>query len=699
MFRPRSIALVGATDSSHWARNIRTSLTSIGYPGRLVVVHPHRDAVLGLPTMRSLTEADDEVDLAYVLTGTDAVESVLDDMAAAHVHNGIVLASGYSESGDDGRRAQQRLASRARTLGIAVLGPNSMGFVNPHVRTAPFGSGQSDAPVAGGVAIIMQSGALAGGIQGFMQEHGVGLSLLVSTGNEAVVTTVDLLSHVARDGVTRAVGLFLEHVPYPPALREAVAEAIRAGIAVVALKVGRSEAGKRAALAHTGALAGDEAVISAALRQFGIIETHTLEELISTAGLLAHLDPRPRGTRVTAVTASGGAADILADRASDVGLTLPQPSAATVDALRPKLPPFASLANPIDVTGYETPERLARNTRAIDEAIGVLDGEGVDAVLAVMSLPAAPVPGSDSVERRLEQLGDTIGRMATPVVTCTYTCTALNAFQRRELQRNGLYFTGGVELAVTALGHAARWHTIADAAVRPRPSSRRVAAVTRPGPWSEFTARQFVAAWGVPVPPAELVHSAEEAARAASGLGYPVALKICSAEIAHKTEVGGVRLGLRGPEEVSGAYEEILASVGSHAPSAALDGVLVTPMRGPGVDLIAGVHRDDQVGPVLTVGLGGVWVEVLEDVAHRVLPVDASDVGEMLAELRGATILHGARGGVTVDADAVVQAVLRLSDFALGLGDALDVVELNPLLATAGAAEALDVLLVTTGEE
>lgn len=694
MFAPRGIALVGATDGSHWTHFLRAGLES--YPGNVVVVHPKRDSVLGIPAFTSLTKVDGPVDLAYILTGPGAVESVLDDMAAAGVDAGIVLASGYSEAGADGLRAQHRLAARARELGIALLGPNSMGFVNPHTRTSAFGRSEASASIPGGVAVIMQSGALAGGIQSYMHANGIGLSLLVSTGNEAVVTTVDLLRHVTRDGVTRAVALFLEHVPDPAALRRAVSEAAAAGVAVVALKVGRSEAGKRAAQAHTGALAGDAAIASAALRQFGVIEARSLEELLSTAGLLAHLPVRPRGPRVAILTASGGAADILADRAADVGLVLPELAEATAEAIRPRLPSFATLANPLDVTGFERPELLARHTRTLDQLIAVLDDGNLDAILAVMALPAAPAGDPDAVERRIEQLGEIVTRSATPVVLGTYTSTALNDFQRDLLRRNGLHFAAGLESAVAALGNAVRWTAVTGAAARNRPEPPAADPAERAsGPWSEFEARTLVAAHGVPLPPAALTGSAAEAVAAAERFGLPVALKICSPAIAHKTDVGGVRLGLATAEAVADAYTDILAAVGRRAPEAAVDGVLVTPMRPAGVDLIAGVHTDPQFGPVLTLGLGGLWVEVLEDVAHRVLPVDAADVHDMLGELRGSKVLRGARGAAPVDVGAVVDAVLRLCAAAAALGPSLDVVELNPLVARPDGVEALDVLLIT----
>jgi succinyl-CoA synthetase beta subunit len=222
-----------------------------------------------------------------------------------------------------------------------------------------------------------------------------------------------------------------------------------------------------------------------------------------------------------------------------------------------------------------------------------------------------------------------------------------------------------------------------------------VASVARTGTWSEYEARELVVAHGVPVPPAELTHSAQQAVAAAARLGRPVALKVCSAAIAHKTDVGGVRLSLVTDDDVAAAYTDILTTVGHKAPEAPIDGVLVSSMRPAGVDLIAAVHMDPQFGPVLTLGLGGVWVEIVEDVAHRVLPVDAQDVRDMLGELRGAKVLGGARGSAPVDLDALVAAVLRLCDVAAALGPALDVVELNPLVARPDGTEALDVLLAT----
>jgi acyl-CoA synthetase (NDP forming) len=725
LLAPRGIALVGARDESLWARNITANLAASGFAGPVYAVHPRRSEVLGLPTVANLDAVAGEVDLAFVLTGAGAVGQVLAEMAAAGIGGGIVLASGFAESGTDGRAAQRRLADRARELGIALLGPNSMGYVNPLAGVAPFGSGQASAPTAGRVAVITQSGALSGGVLAYLRHRGVGLSLLVSTGNEAVVDTIDLIDHVAADGVSRAVALFLEQLPDPRRLHAAVGRAARAGVAVVALKVGRSEAGQRAALAHTGSLAGDGAVASAALRRCGVIETRGLEELITTAGLLAHLPERPRGRRIAAVTASGGAAEIVADRAADVGLSLPALSTHATEALRDRLPPFASVANPLDVTGYESPQRLARHTRAIDEAMATLVDEDVDAVLAVLSVPNGTASNLDSVRHRFAALGRLVADAPVPVVLATYTDTGLDDFQRDQLTTNGLHIAGGMDLAVTALGHAARWPELVRDAVRERSDVRersaersdvrersaarrggdRVAggvagpATTpdgvRDGSWNEDDGRALVAAAGVPVPPGRLARDAAEAVAAAEHLGLPVALKVCSADLTHKFDVGGVRLGLRTTAEVTDAYHRIRSAVAESAPDAVVDGVLVTAMRPPGVEMLAGVRVDPQVGPVLTVGLGGTWVEVLADVVHRPLPVDADDVRAMLAELRGAALLAGGRGHPPADVAALIDTVLGLCRCAEGLGSALREIELNPIVVHPEGAEALDVLVVT----
>ncbi len=695
-FRPRTVALVGASDSSGWGRFIVDSLRTSGFTGALRMVHPTRPTAFDLPTVPNLRALDEPVDLAYVLAPTRAVEAVLEDAAAAGIRNAIVLASGYGDGGGEaGRALERRLVERAVELDITLLGPNCLGFVNAAGSVAPFGLGIVPPLRRGPVGIVLQSGALTSNVLAFARAHQVGISLLTSMGNEAVITTADVVEHLIADDDCQVIGLFLESVRDAPRFTALAAAALAAGKPIVALKVGRTEAGQRTALAHTGAVAGDDAVVDAAFRQFGAIRVGSLEELLVTAGLLGS-GQVPRGRRMGVVTASGGACDIIADRSTDEGIVIPEFGAATTDRLRAVLPPFAAAQNPLDVTGVILAERGSAQAGLGDVALdAVVDDPGIDFVFNMVALPAVEPPDPSVIERKVAAIAASRDRSPVPVVNFTATCTDLSPYAQSQLDRHGLHALGGIEFGLKAVGHALRWHETR----QEPPAVRAAAAVTAPpglpdGSWSEARGRDLLAAGGVPLVPAELVADAHAAVAAAERFGGPVALKICSAAITHKSDIGGVALGVSGADEVRAAFARVLAA--GRAVTSAIDGVLVSPMRPPATELFVGVAVDASFGPVLAVGLGGVFIEVLHDVALRLLPVDPVQVRRMLGELRGAAVLDGARGTRPADLDRVAGVIARVADAAAGLGPALETLEINPLRVDGGDVEALDVLVVTS---
>jgi acyl-CoA synthetase (NDP forming) len=695
-FAPRSIALVGASDSSGWGRFIVDSLRTAGFTGPVRPVHPTRPTAFDLPTAPNLRALDEPVDLAFVLAPTRAVEEVLADAAATGIRNAVVLASGYGDGGGEpGRALERRLVERAIELDITLLGPNCLGFVNAAASVAPFGLNIVPPLRRGPVGIVLQSGALTSNVLSFARAHQVGISLLTSMGNEAVVTTADVLEHLITDDDTEVIGLFLESVRDAPRFVELAARALQVGKPIVALKVGRTEAGQRTALAHTGALAGDDAVVDAAFRQFGVIRVTSLEQLLVTSGLLAS-GQVPRGRRMGVVTASGGACDIIADRSTDEGLEIVDFAATTTERLGAALPPFASARNPLDVTGIVLAERGSAQAGLGDVALeAVVDDPNIDFVLNMIALPGAPPPDPTPIELRVAQIAASTQRSTVPVVNFTATCSDLAPYPQELLDRHGLHALAGIEFGLTALGQAVRWHeTRARAPFRSAAAAPPALAPGVPaGPWSEARSRELVAAAGVPVVPAELVTDAAAAVAAAARFGGPVALKVCSAAIPHKSDIGGVELGVTGADAVRAAFERVRAA--GLAAVQEVDGVLVSPMRAPATELFVGVTVDPSFGPVLAVGLGGVFIEVLKDVALRLLPVDAGEVRRMLAELRGAAVLAGARGTRPADLDRVAEVVAAVATAAAGLGGALHTLEINPLRVDGDAVEALDVLVVT----
>jgi acetate---CoA ligase (ADP-forming) len=711
-FAPRSIAVVGASDTSGWARFVFAGSRSVGFAGPLIPVHPVHQTVLGRPAVRSLRDLAEPVDLAFIMVPTHAVETVLDDAAAAGVRNTVVLAAGYRELGAEGRALEDRMIARAAAHGITVLGPNCLGFVNAHAAAAPFALTVPPSLRAGPVGIALQSGALGGVVLAFAHAHAIGVSTLATMGNEAMIAATDVLDYLVEDEATRVICMFLEQITDPGRFAEAAGRADRAGKPIVVLKVGASQAGSQAALAHTGAVAGDDAVVGAVLRQLNVIRVTSIEELLCTGALLGY-QRWPRGRRMGVVTTSGGACDLIADRAAAEGIEIPEFAAETAAAITPLLPPFAAVRNPIDVTGYFLANRRTSALTVADHVLDIAAADpGVDFVLFTgLTLPDAKPDDATAamLGERARWLGERVAAAPVPVIPAGHTCLNLGKYGREVLADGGIHLLPGIDLGMTALGHALRWlerragagfAAVTGVAARgghPGRGAQRLPALDGGSSWSEAAARDLLARSGVPVVPGELVNSAGAAVAAAHRLGPPVVLKVCSAQIPHKSDIGGVAVGPATEAEVRAAYERVRAA-GEAVPGARIDGVLVSPMRAGGVELVAGVSIDPTFGPVLAVGLGGVWVEVLGDTSLRVLPVDTGEVKRMLAELRGSPLLRGARGGRPVDLDALAEAIRLLGDTAVGQGGSLCALEVNPLWADGDRIEALDVLVVTRSE-
>jgi acetate---CoA ligase (ADP-forming) len=700
-FAPRSIAMVGASDNSGWGRFIVASCMTTGFAGPLIPVHPAAETAFGKPVVPSLRDLPEPVDLAFILTPLQAVESVLDDMGAMGITNAVVLASGYREVGDRGRTLEDAMVARAITHGITMLGPNCLGFLNAHTTSAPFALNVPPPLTPGPVGIALQSGALASVVLAFARAHGIGVSVLASMGNEGMITTVDVLDYLVADEATKVICLFLEEIGDPGGFARAAEQADRAGKPIVALKVGSSAAGQQAALAHTGSVVGDNAVVDAALRQLNIIRVTSLEELLTTGALLGY-DRWPNGRRMGVVTTSGGACDIIADLASARGLEIPAFAPETAEAIAAHLPPFATAHNPLDVTGYVLANTRADTLTAVDHALDIaVEDPNLDFVLfAGVALPDARPPDEGmarKLEGRLDWLAERIASSPIPVIPIGSTCVDASPYGRQQLTARGINMLGGLDVGISALAGGLRWlenrGRVRSAAKAPVPAR----AVPISGMWSEAQARWLLTSAGVPVVAGELATSAQEAVEIARRVGLPVALKVCSAQIAHKSDIGGVALGLSIEADVRAGYEKVRAA-GEARPGASIDGVLVTAMRTGGVELLAGVTVDPTFGPVLAVGLGGIWVEVLNDTSLRVLPVDVAEVRRMLGELRGLPLLQGARGGQPASLDAVAAAIVGVGNAALSLGGALRALEVNPLWVNGDQVEALDVLVVTEPE-
>ncbi|GER89100.1 6-carboxyhexanoate--CoA ligase [Dictyobacter vulcani] len=695
LFRPRSIALIGATDNSRWSIYTFDNLNTFGFTGPIYLVNPNREIIHGQRAYKSLHELPEVVDLAFVMVSTRHVLSIVQEAAALGTARFVLLTSGFSESGPEGASLEQELLSFARTHELTILGPNGNGFINITDQITPYGLPIAPPLKAGPVGVVLQSGALASAVLSFAQAHAIGLSLLVALGNESMISVTDVVDYLLEDETTHAIALFLECVRQPSELRRVAARARQLGKTIVVLKIGSSDASSRSARAHTGALVGDNVINDVAFRELGMIRVSSLEDLLTTAGLAGYTRPLP-GRRMGVVTPSGGACDIISDLAQEVGLEIPDFAPQTVERLQTILPAFSTSHNPLDVTGYVVVDPTLQQ-RALEI---VATDPNIDFILYLTTVEGSREPTPETLAILLPQydnLSQIISAATCPILLTTNTCIDLPTGMRMVVERTGMHFMAGLDHGVRALGKFAWWSDQKDIVSVPAPveESRSIHPdyIPAAGSWSEMQARHILQQAGIPVVPGQLATSADEAVQAAREFGLPVVLKIQSADILHKSDVGGVRLNVASEQEIRQEFAAILQRVQQRQPDAIIEGILVTPMRLAGNELLVSVVCDPLWGPILTLGLGGIWTEVFKDTAVCMLPVTREQIPDMLCELRSAPLLQGARGQPRVDMQALCEVIYRISRLALSFMPHLSVLEINPLLVHATRIEVLDVLI------
>lgn len=707
LLNPASIAIIGASTKSRWSQTAFDNLTQGGFKGRLHLVNPRGAMAHGREVATSCTRLGESIDTGLVMAPPGAVADAIADLAAAGARSAVILTAGFSELGAVGQRLQERVRAVAAASGVRLLGPNCLGFINfvnrAYVWTTPVMAPSRST----GVAIVSQSGATAYFLSTLAFQQDVALSHVVSTGNEADLDGASFIDYLLTDPHTRAIAVFAETFRNPERFRRAAQQALSVGKPLVVLKVGASEVTAKAAVAHTGALVGDDRVFDGICQQFGIIRVRSMEELLATADVVARTGVLRAGG-LCVVTNSGGVGEIAADSAALRGIALPALTQATASALQATLPDAATAHNPLDLTGSVTPEQC-------ESALRVLACQsGYAAILCPWyEMPTAPEHMSERLSALHHHLTRGLAAASVPGLLVSYTNTSVNAHARDIIAQTGAnYLACGLDRALSGLAGAFWWserqrqhtrhrehtrqreHLGQHARVSPALPQAMGQTITPGRPRSEREALDFLSRQGVSVVPALLASDAEHAVRAAQTCGYPVVLKIASPDILHKSDIGAVLLNLQGDDAVRAAFSAVMAVAQAHYPQARIDGAIVAPMRGRGLELFVGFSRDPQWGPVLAVGLGGIWVEVLQDVALRLLPVDSFEVKRMLGELRGAKLLAGQRGIPPADLDALAAAITRIAEAILLLGPELEELDVNPLWVRGAEVEALDALMV-----
>ena len=689
---PASVAVIGASTALHKAGGRRwRSMVEAGFPGPLYPIHPTAPEILGHKAYRSLGEVPAPPELAVVLVRPDLVPGALDECARLRVPAVVVITAGFGETGPEGKAVEQAMTRRLREAGGRMIGPNCAGLFSASGRVNVLGWGVP----AGPIAVVSQSGNMALTFVQLAREKGIGMSKLITVGNAADLRIPEYLEYLQADPDTRVIVAYLEG--FEAGEGRAIWELMRRlpnPKPVVVIKPGETDSGRRAALSHTGALAGQHRVVAAALRQCGILRVADSEEAWDAAMALALL-PAPDPGAVVVISDGGGHATIVADTAAKVGLEVPPLSAATREALAAILPPRSGIVNPVDFAGVaeEEPEVVPR---VVDIALG---DPAIGGALIAGHFGGYVKIATEELGRRecaaAVELTRVVARRGKPVIVHTiYGAERLPALE--PLRTAGVPIYRSLEASARAMGalwqHArARRAQAGVESRRSRPDAGRAAALlggAHAGEvLSEPECRELVALYGIPVPRWQVVTNAAETAAAVEALVAPAALKLVARGVVHKSDVGGVLLGICGPRAARDGWAHLMDA--AERAGAADARVLVTPMLEPGVETVVGVLRDPQFGPVVMFGLGGVLVEALDDVVFRVAPFGAAEAEAMIAEVRGHRLFDAARGRPAVHRESLVDLLVRVSELANDRAELAEL-DLNPVICSSRGAALAD---------
>ncbi len=690
LLKPQSIAIIGASEKPGFGGDTtRNFYRFTKKTDRVYLVHPKYDTVLGHRCYHSLDEIDDTIDLVVICTNQKTVLPLLRQAAEKGCHAAVVFASGYGETGGEGKALQAELVELCAQLDIALMGPNCAGFANYVDDIFLFAFETEERERKGHIGMISQSGqiVLAG-----LDLPGTKFSYVISSGNSANVTVEDYIDFLVDDPDTKVVAAYYEGVKKPQVLVGALKKAAQMRKPVVILKTGRSAKSKELASSHTGSLSGSDAAFRAILRKYGAIEAEDLEDLFSIADTFAALKEYPKGSRYVFMNVSGGEAGVTADLADASGIELAELSAETKTALKEMLPSYATVNNPLDMTaslGYDS-DKLSRALRCF------FADPGVDCIC--MAYTITPEIWDTTVNFMVESIqmvsGDANRKPIFWLPFIEHTRHRESA-QILEDCRVPLLFTGKYGIrALRCVDEFVKFHfEDAGTSLPERSFGKGTRAL------SEYESKRFLGERGVKVPPQEVAATALEAVAAAERMGYPVALKVHSEDIMHKSDVGGVKLKLGSAEAVKEAFSAIMDSCREKCPKARIEGVLVSPMLKPGVEVIVGVNNDPQFGPMLMVGLGGVFVEIFKDVQLAPAPLTKGQALGMIRKLKGYKLLDGYRGGAVYDVDALADFLVAISKVAAEEKHVIKELDINPVFVTETGVEMADALLVAFSQE
>ena len=691
LMQPKSVAIIGASQRGSSALNreprgnrVIRNLRNFGYPGRIVAVNPKYSEVMDCPCYPEIAAIPEAVDCVVLAVPNRQVPELLESAANAGARAAVVFSAGFAETGPEGKQRQARLETLSRERGLLICGPNCYGVLNVFGKAPLFASTIPQGFLAGPVALVSQSGGLSTTVaNALMLNRHVGLSHIVSCGNQAGATIEEYFNYFVDDANTRVIAAFVEGFKQPRKLLAVARKAAASGKPLIILKGGRSEVSQRAAATHSGSLAGSAEVIDAAFRQGGVVSVRSLNELIDAVSVFScdgFVTRYKGGRRIGVLSGSGGECTLVSDAASNAGLEVPELTETTKLQLQEAVADFGNMNNPLDGTGamYDDDKIFPRLLQAL------IDDANIDVITINLEANDPRPKELKSGNRFAQAIESAAGASKKPItIFSSVVGGPIDPEIVLPLRAAGVPLMEGAENTTATIRSLAGYYefrkyddsrTMPSAAVLP--AAQNLPAGILPAE----NAFRLLQEAGIPVIPAELTRSADEAAAAAGRLGFPVALKIECSAITHKSDVGGVALRLSTTDEVRDAYGRLLTEVKRRAPDVEIDGVLVQRMAGDGIEMILGVKRDPLFGAVVLCGVGGILVELLKDVVIGIPPLSPRQARDMLQRLRGFPLLAGVRGKPPADVDALVNAIVALSRLSLSLGDQLSGLDINPLI-------------------
>lgn len=692
LFNPKSIAIIGASsDPAKIGNMVLRNLLASGYSGSIYAVNSKGGEALGYAFFKSVLEIKDKVDMAVITIPSAAVPAVMEDLGKKGVPAAVVISAGFRETGAEGTELELRVGKIAKDYSIRVLGPNCLGLLNTaNKMNASF---TATYPKEGNIALTSQSGAVCSAMLDWAEEYDVGFSKFLSMGNKLDIDEADLLQYLADDDDTSVIGMYIEGMDRG---REFMNEALKTSKKkpIIVLKSGRTDSGAKAASSHTGAMSGSDSVYDAALKQAGMIRAQNLEELTDYLQVFSSM-PVPHGKNIAIVTNAGGMGVMAADAVSDYSLSLAKLSKETIDTLHEKLPKAAGVYNPIDILGDAPAERFTAALNAVlsDPAVNML---------MIMMAPTDTIDIPSAAKAVAE-----FREAEIPIVAAMVGGEEVNKGSSI-LRDAGIPIYPSPERAVRALGAMASYLDIKNSSEEDIPDRfvidrdkiqniLRTAAEEGRTSLTESEGKTILQAYDIKIPRKELASSADEAVKVADAIGYPVVMKISSPDIAHKTDVGGVSLNLQNEQDIRTAYSAMMEKIKTAVPEARIDGVLIEEMFS-GRELIVGMVRDKQFGPVITFGLGGIFVEIMKDVSRGVVPVTVQMADRMIKSIKSYPILAGARGKKPADIAALKSLILKISQLSVDFPE-ISELEMNPVMAGEVGCCAVDALVVIRREK